>query len=81
MEITSKMYVDNRINCTQLILRLSELNKYRHVLVECKESAKGLDGYQCTLGETTNVTMKQFWCWYKLDSIGGSGDIFTGPER
>ena len=49
LEIISNMDVDKSIKYTEHIMRVSVLNKNRQILVECKESAKGLSGYQWTL--------------------------------
>ena len=57
LEITSEMDVDKMINYTEYILRGLTLNKYRQVLEECKESPKGLAGYQWTLGLAKAVFM------------------------
>ena len=43
------MNVDIRIKYTERILRVSELKKYRQVLVNCKESENVLAGYQWSL--------------------------------
>ena len=43
LETTSPMDVGQRVGYTQHIFRVSVLKKYRMVLAECKESAKGID--------------------------------------
>ena len=55
--------------------------KYRQVLAECNELAKGLSVYQWTLGSAKSVTMEQFWDCSKVDNNDRAGYMFTGPER
>ena len=57
LEITSPIYVYQRVNCMQLLLRGSALKKSKAVLMECKELAKELAGYQWNLGEIKDVNM------------------------
>ena len=59
LEIMSKLDLDISIKYTERILRGPELNKFRQVLLECKESAKGLVGDQWNLGSSNSVTMEQ----------------------
>ena len=81
LEITSEMDVDKRIKYIKYIPRGPSLNKYRQVLTECKEPTKGLAGDQWTLGLEKSVTMEQLWDWSKVDTINGTGDLFSGPEH
>ena len=60
IETTTPIGVDKRVNYLHFLLRGSALNKYKTVLVECKELVKGIDGYQWTLGAMKDVTMEQF---------------------
>ena len=60
LETTSPLDVDKRVNYTQRLLRGPELMKYKSILEECKESKKGIDEYQWTLGAMKYVTMQQF---------------------
>ena len=69
IEITFEKNVYKRIKCTDCILRVSALKKYIQVLEECKEQAKGIDGYQWNMGETDNANMEQFWDWDKVEDI------------
>ena len=50
LEITSPIDVDQRVACTQIILRGYALKKYQAVLVECKQLAKDLVGDSWDLG-------------------------------
>ena len=51
------MDVNKRIAYTQRIIRGFIINKYKRVLVELKETEKGVDGDQWTLIPTKDVTM------------------------
>ena len=53
--------MDKSIQYMQSILRGKALNKYKQVMVGCKELMKGLAGYQWNLGEMKDVTMEKFW--------------------
>ena len=59
----------------QCLLRVPSLTKYKTVLVECKESKKGISVDQWTLGATKYVTMEQFWTWVKQYGTNVSGDV------
>ena len=61
LEITYDMDVDERIKYTHRIHRETEINKCKQVLELCKESAKGISGYQWNLGAKKYVTMEQLW--------------------
>ena len=61
IEITPVMDIDLRIKYTESILQGPAIKNFRQVLVECKDSEKGLYGYQWSIGWTNDVTMKQFW--------------------
>ena len=50
IEINSVIDVDKKIKYTEIILISSALHNYRHIMVECKESEKGLAGYHWTFG-------------------------------
>ena len=63
LKITSPLDVDKRVNYMQRLLRWPVLNTYKTVLVDCKESEKGIYGYQWTIVATKDVTMEQFWTW------------------
>ena len=65
----------------QCILSGTMLNKYKLVMLGCKELEKGVYGQQWTLVETKDVTMEQFWAWAEVDFIYGSGDMFLGTYR
>ena len=61
------MDVDQRILYMQRICRGTALKKYIQVLMVCKESPKGIAGYQWTLGVTKVVTMEYLRTWAKTD--------------
>ena len=61
LETTPEMDVDKIIKYTERILIVTVLNKYRQVLEECKDLAKGTYGDHWNLGSAKSVTMKQFW--------------------
>ena len=79
-EITYVMYIYLRIKYTERILRGTELKKFRHVLVECKESDKGLSGNQWSVGSEKSISMEQLWTWAKMDYINGTGETISGAE-
>ena len=81
LEITSPMDVDKSVNCVQRLLRGSALNKYKAVLTEFKESAKGLSGDQWTLGETNDVTMEKFWTQAKEDGLESYRYAYMGVDK
>ena len=54
------MDVDTRVSYTQRLLRVSLIKKYKTILAECKETARGIGGYQWKLGEAKYVTTEQF---------------------
>ena len=60
LEITSPLGVDKRVNYTQRIIRGAPLKKYKTILTECNEIAKGIYGDQWALGEVKDVTTEQF---------------------
>ena len=51
IEITSPMEVEQRVVYMQTILRVSAINKYKAVILECKQSVKDLKGDKWTLGD------------------------------
>ena len=60
LQINSPMYFGQRVGYTKRIIRVSSLKKYKQVLVELKESAKGLYGYQWMLGTTKKLTLSNY---------------------
>ena len=56
--ITTFLDVDKRVNDMQHHLRRMAHKKYKTVLVKCKESVKGISGYQWTLIPTKDVIME-----------------------
>ena len=78
LELTSALDVDKRVNYTHLQIRVFALNKYKIVLADCKESEKGIYGYQWTLSATKDVTMDKFWTWAKLYGVNASGGGVIG---
>ena len=74
------MDVKKTINYTERILKGSALNKYRQVLVDCKQLENVLAVDKWTLGQAKSVTIEQFWYWFKKDAINGALDLFTGPK-
>ena len=68
-EITSPMEVDQSIAYMQRIMRVSELKKYKAVLMECKESAKDPIGDKYTLGNLKVLSLEDFWNWAKSEDI------------
>ena len=53
------------------------MRKYRQVLAECKDLAKGLDGDQWNTGKAKSVTIEKFWNWDKVESIEGAVDMLS----
>ena len=60
------MDVDKSIKYMQRILRVTDINKYKQVLVGCKELKMGLSEDQWALGVTMDFTMEQLWTWAKM---------------
>ena len=81
LEITSVMDIYKRIKYTERIIRGSELKKYRHIMVKCKESEKGIVGYYWNLRLTKIVSMEKFWTWAKVDAINGAEYLFRGSDN
>ena len=54
---------------------------FLQVLLECKESARGLAGNQWTIGSDKSVTIEQFWTWSKVDGHDTAGGPISGAER
>ena len=69
IDITSPIYVDQRIAYTQIILTGAVLKKYKAVLMECKQSAKDLAGDKWTLGKFKELYTEELWNWEKSDRI------------
>ena len=63
--ITYTLDVDQMVSYMQRLLRGEALKKYKTVLVDCKETAKGVYGYQWMLCEAKGVTMDHLWTWEK----------------
>ena len=61
LDITSPMYVDQRVASKHRIFRRDELKKYKALLVECKQSAKELVVDKWTLGALKEISMDDFW--------------------
>ena len=80
LETTSHMDIDKKVNYMQRLLSVPVLKKYKTVLADFNELAKGIAGDQWTLGETKYVTMEQLWIWAKKDGIYGSGDMYLGRD-
>ena len=57
------------------------LKKSKQVISECKESAKGITGYQWNLEAIEDVNMEQFWDWDKVATINRLENMFTKPDR
>ena len=71
------MDVDKSVEYIERILRVSVLKKYIKVLVHFKDSVKGLDGYQWTLGSAKGFSMEEFWVWAKLCAINIAIYLFS----
>ena len=60
LEITLPMEVDQRVVYMQTILRGSAINKYKTVLLECKQLVKNLMGDKWTLGDLKALFIENF---------------------
>ena len=67
--ITSPLDVYQRVAFMQLILRGSVLNKYKAVLLDCKQSSNDLAGDKWNLGDLKGISTDDFWTWDKCDRI------------
>ena len=65
----------------QRLIMGPEVKKYKTVLVESKQSQKGITGYQWILRTTEYVTMEKLWTCMQLDGVDGSGYIYLGAYR
>ena len=74
LDITSTIYVEKRLSCTQRIIRGAALLKYREVLVTCKHSAKELTDDEWTLDDMSGPSTEEFWDLEKTDTIGYDGN-------
>ena len=81
LQITSPMYVDQMVAYTQRILRGVALNKHKAVLLECKQSAKDLEGDKCTLGDFKVLSIEDFWTWDKSYGLAYDIDVYLGMEN
>ena len=48
--------------------------KNRQVLLVCKETSRGHNCNQWTLGTANNVTVEQLWTWVRVESREYEGD-------
>ena len=60
LEIPLHMEVDKRVVYMQTILRGSAINKYKTVLLECKQLVKNLMGDKWTLGDLKALFIENF---------------------
>ena len=74
LDITSLVEVDQRVVYTQTILRGSAINKYKTVLLECKQLVKNLMGDKWTLGDLKAISTEDFWDWVNSDGLAYNGD-------
>ena len=74
LDITSYLDVYQKVNYTQRFVRIAALKKYISVLEECKETAKGIAGYQWMLGKAKDITMKPLWTWTNKYGTDTDGD-------
>ena len=73
LDITSPMDVDQRVAYIKCILRGEEINKYKAVMLECKQLAKYLVGDKWTIGKLKGISTEDFWTWdnsYGLAYVG-----------
>ena len=66
LEITSPVYVDQRVAYTQRILIGAALKKYKAVLGECKQLTKEIAGDKWYLGALKGLSMDNLWAWEKM---------------
>ena len=67
------MDFDQKVSYMQHIFSGSVLKKYYMVLEECRDSEKGLAGYQWALIPMKDINIEQLWTWDKTDSNDSSG--------
>ena len=75
------MDVDQNVAYMQSILRGAALQKYKAVLVECKQSSKDLAGDKCTLGALKKLSTDDFWNWAKKYGIMYDGYAYLGIDK
>ena len=75
------MGVDQKVDCTQRILRGAALKKYKAVLLECKKSEKEFAGNKWELSALKCLSTDNLWAWAKKDSIGYDRDVYLGLDK
>ena len=78
IDITSTMFVDQRVAYKRLLPRGAAPKKYKLVLTECKDSAKELAVEQCNLGDVNTLSTERFWTWDNADGLDNNGDAYLG---
>ena len=81
LEITSTMYLYQRVSYTQLILRGAELTKYKSYLTECNESANDLVGDKRTLGDVKAISTEPLWTWFNSVGLDYEGYAYLGFDK
>ena len=81
LEITSPMYVYQRVSYTQRIITVSAFKKHKAVLVECKQSENQLAGDKWELGTLKDLYTDDFWTWAQKDGIGYDRDAYLGLDK
>ena len=71
--ITANNYVDNSAKYKYCILAGPALQKYRKILLVCKDTVKSYDGYKWTLGEANDFSMEDFWTWENAEETNADG--------
>ena len=65
----------------QRILRGAALKKYKRVMVERKQLAKGLAGDSWNLGKLKELSIDNFLTWANKHGICYEGDAYLGQEK
>ena len=75
------MEVDQRVVYTHTKMRGSALNKYKAVILECKQSVKDLTGDKWTPEYLKDLFTENFQAWDNSDGLAYDGDAYLGMEK
>ena len=57
------------------------INKYKAVLLECKQLEKDITGDKWTLGDLKGLSTEDFWTWEESDRLAYDRDAYLGLKN